>query len=624
MLNRSKLCSLKSIFFLAIFCFLTKEVCATNYYVNDNSTLGDVYCSSVGSAGNNGLSPATPKLTLTDLLSTYAGSLTSGDVIYIDAGIYNDKNLNLTIAGIRILGAGPSSTVFDNAGASADLNRLFNISANNITLDNFMVQGYNYGVGGASAIQINGFSGIVLNNVLADENRPGGGAATIVVSGGASVTFTGGGSNCNSTGSVAGGGVNVEGNNNTVTFNNYSFSNNSKDFQGGSGLYVVGNSTTSVTVNNSIFSDNRNTSAEGGGAIYVSGANLTVNNTCFNNNSSFQTGGPNYGGAITVGRAATLTLSNCTFNGNTAVNSGRGGAISINTSFSNGYNGTATVNITTCSFSGNNATNGKHLYARVGSGYSSVFNVNESSFSASGLDITDGGSSSISVQNSSNPSTSGTVTKVNTLAPSTTPSTSCPVLQGSCYGIVLPTELIDFSADCFNEGLYLNWSTASEHNSDYFMVERADKDLEFVEVGRIAANGNSTYRNDYSFEIKNENKQLNYYRLYAYDIDGTKSLLKTISNENSCGQDDQDHFNSYFNGMKKRLVVENKLYNRETADLFLFNALGQLISLNKLNFEISQNSLEVELPQGMVSGIYLVKIETLSGSEIHKIYISIQ
>lgn len=51
---------------------------STNYYVNNNSTTGDVYCTAVGNSANNGTSPSTPKALISQVLTSY--SLLPGDI----------------------------------------------------------------------------------------------------------------------------------------------------------------------------------------------------------------------------------------------------------------------------------------------------------------------------------------------------------------------------------------------------------------------------------------------------------------------------------------------------------------------------------------------------------------
>lgn len=579
---------------------------SATYYVNDGSTIGDFYCTAIGNNSNNGLSPSTPKATLTNLLTTYSSLLTSGDIIRIDAGTFNDANLVLSIAGISITGAGPAKTIFDNAGASSDANRLFEITANNITIAGIYIIGYNNGTGGASAIQVSSVNGIVFNNVLTDENRPGGGSATIVIDGGSSVTFNGGGSNCNSSGSVAGGGVNVEGNGNNVTFNNYSFSNNSKDFQGGSGLYILGNNTTNVNVTNSIFADNRNTSE--GGAIFISGANLSVSGSCFSNNSTFAGSGPKYGGAVTVGRGATVSFTNCTFTNNSVSNSGNGGAIAINTSLA-GSGNTATVNLTTCTFTNNSSSSsGNHIYARVGFGNQAIFNINECTFSATAQAIRNDNTAIINLQNSGNPSRSGTVNTINTIAPTTSAITNYPLLQGSCYGTALPVELIDFSGNCTDSRANLSWSTATEYNNNYFTISRAESDLEFYVIATISGQNTTTVQTDYSFEDYQTLAGINYYRIAQTDFDGNEKILKTISVDNSCSIEGNQEINSFFNAENQSITINYQFDENQTMMAEIYNSMGQLVQRTEVLPLANNRKIEIKLNDAHSTGVYFLKL----------------
>lgn len=56
------------------------------YYINDDSRTGDVYCNAEGSPNNTGLSTNSPLSDLNDLLAKY--DLEAGDTVYIDTGTY--------------------------------------------------------------------------------------------------------------------------------------------------------------------------------------------------------------------------------------------------------------------------------------------------------------------------------------------------------------------------------------------------------------------------------------------------------------------------------------------------------------------------------------------------------
>lgn len=59
------------------------------YYVNDNVTNNDVWCTTNGNDARSGTNAGEPKLTIGNLISTY--SLSNGDTVYIDTGTYNER-----------------------------------------------------------------------------------------------------------------------------------------------------------------------------------------------------------------------------------------------------------------------------------------------------------------------------------------------------------------------------------------------------------------------------------------------------------------------------------------------------------------------------------------------------
>lgn len=123
-------------FFISFFTY------SANWYVNDNSTAGNVYCTAVGNNANSGNSSATPKLTLGAALALAA----AGDSIFIDSGTYNGISHTTALSSITIKGAGTSLTIFDNNGASSNTNLFFTITSLNFTLENLSIREYNNSV----------------------------------------------------------------------------------------------------------------------------------------------------------------------------------------------------------------------------------------------------------------------------------------------------------------------------------------------------------------------------------------------------------------------------------------------------------------------------------------------
>ena len=108
-LNRSR----KYLFIFSLTLLINANIHATNYYVNDTSTIGDIYTTSTGKDINEGRLPSSPKLSL---LAAYKIAL-AGDVIYVDTGNYpQDDTIDSTIVNnpkkIQIIRAGSNIPVY--------------------------------------------------------------------------------------------------------------------------------------------------------------------------------------------------------------------------------------------------------------------------------------------------------------------------------------------------------------------------------------------------------------------------------------------------------------------------------------------------------------------------------
>lgn len=93
----------------------------------------------------------------------------------------------------------------------------------------------------------------------------------------------------------------------------------------------------------------------------------------------------------------------------------------------------------------------------------------------------------------------------------------------------LPVELLDFKANLIDDGVELQWSTASEYNSDYFSLYRAIDTSNWVKLIDIPAAGFSTSLQEYNYKDKSILYNHTYYRLKQTDIDGYKESWYPIS-----------------------------------------------------------------------------------------------
>lgn len=91
----------------------------------------------------------------------------------------------------------------------------------------------------------------------------------------------------------------------------------------------------------------------------------------------------------------------------------------------------------------------------------------------------------------------------------------------------LPVELISFKVinkDCID---YLSWSTASEINNDFFVVEHSVNGTEWESLDTLQGKGTSFTLTSYNYKI-GINSEVNYYRLKQVDFDKTSVYSNII------------------------------------------------------------------------------------------------
>ncbi len=92
----------------------------------------------------------------------------------------------------------------------------------------------------------------------------------------------------------------------------------------------------------------------------------------------------------------------------------------------------------------------------------------------------------------------------------------------------LPVELLSFDAKALEDEVEVHWSTASEVNSAWFMVQRSADNETFETIGRVQARGTVSSQTDYAFTDRSPLPGLSYYRLEQVDLDGTVTYTHSV------------------------------------------------------------------------------------------------
>jgi hypothetical protein len=99
-------------------------------------------------------------------------------------------------------------------------------------------------------------------------------------------------------------------------------------------------------------------------------------------------------------------------------------------------------------------------------------------------------------------------------------SNSKVLKQNDCL-ILLPVELLFFTAECIDQGVRLTWATATERDNAYFTVERSLDGALFEALAQVPGAGNSMSRLNYELIDADHPEGGAYYRLNQTDLDGT-------------------------------------------------------------------------------------------------------
>lgn len=98
--------------------------------------------------------------------------------------------------------------------------------------------------------------------------------------------------------------------------------------------------------------------------------------------------------------------------------------------------------------------------------------------------------------------------------------------------VVLPVELVSFTAHKNENTNYLNWITASESNAKEFILQKSNDFNDWLEIAKIQAVGNSSQNQYYHFYDYNNDNIINYYRLKLVDIDNSFKYSNIVSIDN--------------------------------------------------------------------------------------------
>jgi endoglucanase Acf2 len=176
----------------------------------------------------------------------------------------------------------------------------------------------------------------------------------------------------------------------------------------------------------------------------------------------------------------------------------------------------------------------------------------------------------------------------------------------------LPVELLNLEAKAINNThTVLQWQTASEHDNDYFEIQRCVDPANNIweSIGMVKGNGNSNTIQSYEFSDLAPRPGINYYRLKQVDFDQRFEFSNVVSAEFS---NKLRVVSAYPNPARSDLRLELLSPANETVYLHIYDMLGRKIMQYKKETHAGLNRIDLDLSD-LSQSTYVLQI--ISASE---------
>jgi len=183
---------------------------------------------------------------------------------------------------------------------------------------------------------------------------------------------------------------------------------------------------------------------------------------------------------------------------------------------------------------------------------------------------------------------------------------------------VLPIELLAFTGRNEETKNKIQWVTATEINSNYFVLEKSKNGIDFESLLTVNAANNSLSNKYYNAFDLNPFEKITYYRLHLFDLDGTSEYSNVIAIDNT----NLTNFitSARPNPTQGNIEFDVNTKGKEIISIELYNNNGLLTSTEKHNSSGGYETLHFDL-SSYESGLYLLKVtfENSGKSEIIKV-----
>jgi hypothetical protein len=184
---------------------------------------------------------------------------------------------------------------------------------------------------------------------------------------------------------------------------------------------------------------------------------------------------------------------------------------------------------------------------------------------------------------------------------------------------LLPVELTHFEVSKIEEGMLLEWTTASEIENSHFEVEISYNGTNWSSIGVVQGAGNSMEENNYSFIDNEIGSGVQYYRLKQVDFDGTEYS----SNIKHFSFDETEELKMFIAFQNETNKIEVQAKFNGMGEAFLMDTRGKIVEIKSF---ISANKAGTKIifdSNNLSESIYFVQIKSgnaLLGQKVQVIH----
>ncbi|MDQ6901683.1 MAG: T9SS type A sorting domain-containing protein [Bacteroidota bacterium] len=186
---------------------------------------------------------------------------------------------------------------------------------------------------------------------------------------------------------------------------------------------------------------------------------------------------------------------------------------------------------------------------------------------------------------------------------------------------VTPIILSAFNIGALNKMPLISWTTQTEINAAYFSVRKSFNGIDFNEIGKVQAKGNSFLKRNYSFIDKEIPAQITYvyYSIATVDVDEKVALspIKIYKNLSAAPKLIISLSPNPITAMG-HLTIQFNANTKGTMIASLVNSNGQQVLKTELSADVGVNNGHIHL-MDIPAGLYILKFTLAGLSETYTI-----